>query len=67
MARLSKARQKGGAEINKTKQAQYNDILIDQRPCKTWPARRPAYCFTALCPDLQYRPEGGMYIKWPRT
>lgn len=25
-------------------------------PCKTWPARMPAYCFTVLCPDARYRP-----------
>lgn len=58
MARLSKARQKSSTEIEKTKQAIYTDILEELiPPCKTWSARMPAYCFTALCSDTRYRPE----------
>lgn len=57
--RLSKARKKGSGEAGRAKQVLYNDILTEAvLPRKTWSARMPAYCFTALCPDARYRPEG---------
>lgn len=59
--RLSKARKKRSREAGRAKQALYNDILTEAvPPRKTWSARMPAYCFTALCPDVQYRPEKGV-------
>lgn len=57
MARLSKARRRGSAEVRGAKQAIYKDILeAFAPPCNTWPARMPAYCFTVLCLDDRYRP-----------
>lgn len=56
MARLSKARKRNSAEIEKTKQTIYKDILEGfLPPSKTWSARMPAYCFTVLCSDTRYR------------
>lgn len=65
--RLSKARRKGSAETEITKQAVYENILTDTIPVRrTWSARMPAYCFTVLCPDGRYRPGREGYIKWRR-
>ncbi|RKI98371.1 hypothetical protein D7X87_26870 [bacterium D16-54] len=65
MARLSKARKRNSGEIAKSRQAQY-DIILKAASCRTWSARMSAYCFTVLCPDGRYRPEGGKYIKWQK-
>ncbi len=38
------------------------DMIIAFPPCtylsKAGAVRMPAYCFTVLCPDARYRPEG---------
>ena len=65
MGRLSKAKKGSRGEIAKSRQAQY-DIILKAASCRTWSARMPAYCFTVLCPDARYRPEGGKYIKWQK-
>lgn len=34
----------------------YEEMITGPR-ARTWSAQMPAYCFTELCPDPQYRPE----------
>ncbi|RKJ00465.1 hypothetical protein D7X87_22750 [bacterium D16-54] len=65
MGKLSKARKRSSGEVTKSRQDQY-DRILKTAPCGTWSARMPAYCFTVLCPDVRYRPEGGKYIKWQK-
>lgn len=37
------------------KHRKYEDLLKDQSPERTWAMDKPAYCYTAACPDPKLR------------
>ena len=37
------------------KHRKYDDLLKDQTPERTWAMDKPAYCYTAACPDPRLR------------
>lgn len=40
------------------RQAEFREMILRPMP-DTWPARMPAYCYTALCPDAALRQAAG--------
>ena len=58
MKQTTKERREAHAAQERARQTGYEKMLTGPRP-KTWSARMPAYCFTALCADPgMRRPEG---------
>ena len=60
MRRDSKNHKVSQADAVKAKAAAA-EAAIREPPPKTWSATHPAYCFTVLCPEPEWRrkPEGG--------
>lgn len=54
MQQTTKERHAGKNAQERARQTNYEN-MIKQPPPKTWSARMPAYCFTPLCPDREWR------------
>lgn len=56
MKRSAKEQHAARTAQEKASQTGYEEMITGPR-ARTWSAQMPAYCFTELCPDPQYRPE----------